>query len=224
MPTAHILSTTTNAFTDIRLRAPKGYSFEAGQYTALGEVALPFSIASAPGQLPELRFLFRSDGSEAAKRFTSELERETIKISAAAGDVTRNPSDTRPLTLVCAGTGISQALSLLQAEHLRDPVCISRLYWARSVADTHAELNELMQTPAAPNTIQYLCDDLTIGPENELQRELANDASILRDTDIVVCGAPAFAYQCLDTLTAAGVPAEMVRADAFSYAPRPKVS
>lgn len=222
MPVARILSVTTSCFTDIRLEAPESYSFEAGQYASLGKTQLPFSIASAPAQLPELRFLFRGDGSDAAVALSLELEQQTISIGVASGDVTRNRSDTRALTLVCAGTGISQALSLIAAEPSSVSADSPRLYWARSVADELVDLSELLQAPVSAKLAQYLCDDQTIGPDNEMQRQLTRDARLLMDTDIVVCGAPAFAYQCLDSLTAAGVPADAIRADAFSYAPRPK--
>lgn len=221
MPSARILSIQTKAFCDIRLEVPPGYQFAAGQYATLGSGGLPFSIASAPAHLPELRFLFRSDGSAGANALSKELEQTTITVGTAAGDVTRDPADSRSLTLICAGTGISQALSLLAADSYSPSVGTTRLYWARSTADMNLSLNDLQHQQASGTVTQCVSDDVTIGSDNDMQRQLVSDASLLRGTDIVVCGAPAFAYQCLDSLTSAGVPDTSIRADAFSYAPRP---
>ncbi|MCR9278311.1 MAG: hypothetical protein NXH85_10070 [Pseudomonadaceae bacterium] len=217
---ANITSITEGAFTDILLEAPAGYSFQAGQYAPIGEASLPFSIASAPERLPTIRFLFRHDGSDAAAQLSRELKQQTIRIGVAAGDVTRPATETRPLSLVCAGTGISQALSLLAAEAGSGRAGESRLYWARSEADAGIDWISLCPAAAEASPIEFIADDPSIGPRNQLQQQLILDARHLKRTDIIVCGPPAFAYQSLDSLVGAGVPEAAIRADAFSYAPR----
>lgn len=212
MTTARITSVTGDSLLDVRLSVPTTYSFCAGQYLLAGDSAIALSIASAPENLPELRLLFRSDGSAAAEGLRAELTAQTLTISDAAGDVVPNPAD--DLTFVCAGTGIAQALSVIGSRSWENGAATGLVYWAR-LGDEPVDASAL----AGATAFETL--DPTLGIDNELQQRLLRDAAEIKRTEVVLCGAPGFVYQCVDTLESAGLSISQMHADVFAYAPRP---
>jgi CDP-4-dehydro-6-deoxyglucose reductase len=124
----------------IELQAPMGFSFEAGQYVFLGlnpDDMKPFSIASAPSELPRLIFHVRNTHhSEWMEGFFGALsEGVTLSISAAQNHL-NNPAvaSAKTLVLVAGGTGFAPLRSLL-VEALAQEIP-PRIYLFWGVRDT----------------------------------------------------------------------------------------
>ena len=210
MSSARIVRVQGDDLLDVHLEVADGYRFKAGQYLLAGASSVALSIASPPRAVPEVRLLFRSDGGDAAEMFRAELTGDTLPLSDAAGDVTPDPNTS--MTLICAGTGIAQALSLLGQ---RDPQLAqpSSLFWAR-LGDEPVEIS------AQRDLAIWQTTDPTLGPDNALQRQLTTQANHLAGQHIVLCGSPGFVYQCVDTLEASGIDPTQMQSDVFAYAPR----
>jgi CDP-4-dehydro-6-deoxyglucose reductase len=103
----------------IELQAPVGFQFEAGQYVFLGLAAddmKPFSIASAPSELPRLMFQIRNTHhSPWMEAFFSALNQGAqLFISEAHNHLNHPmPSDAESLILIAGGTGFAPLRSLL---------------------------------------------------------------------------------------------------------------
>lgn len=94
----------------LELLASKGPEFEAGQYVSWhidGQRHGPFSIASAPSQLPVLTFYSRYPFIDIAAKMTIEIGPAHGKMTAA--------DPTKRYILCAGGTGITPFLSLWHA-------------------------------------------------------------------------------------------------------------
>ncbi len=138
---------------------PEGESdfrFAAGQFVwvklrrALGRITEhPFSIASAPGQLPRLQFLVKEAGD-----FTRNIGRVAPGTAAFVdgpyGNFTLEGRDGAGIMLIAGGAGIAPVLSLardLAATH--DPRPLTFVYADRSAAQlaARAELEVMARAP-----------------------------------------------------------------------------
>ena len=126
----------------IRVRMPKNYKFEAGQFalltvessfvegwnakykTKLGAVRRPYSFASSPKRLPVAEFIIQlaapPPGRDvppgiASTYVHSELKPgDTVEIGQPLGSLNKiGDSATRPLILVAGGTGVAPFVGLL---------------------------------------------------------------------------------------------------------------
>ncbi len=127
----------------LRVRLPKSYKFEAGQFalitvpstyveawnakykTKLGAVRRPYSFASSPKRLPVAEFIIQlatpPPGRDVPPGIAStyvhnELKPgDTVGIGPAMGDMNKAGSaSTRPLVLVAGGTGVAPFAGLLE--------------------------------------------------------------------------------------------------------------
>jgi CDP-4-dehydro-6-deoxyglucose reductase len=121
------------------------------------------------------------------------------------------------LLLVAAGTGISQAHSLLDAQQPQDPSA-TLLWCVSSPADKQTQdLLILSQSRYATNIV---VDDRQ-GSANKGVRWLVERMNSFGLHRKILCGPPGFVYAVVDALEQAGFDASDIEADAFSYAPRP---
>lgn len=126
----------------LRVRLPKNYKFEAGQFalltvpssfvegwnakykTKLGAVRRPYSFASSPKRLPVAEFIIQLAGPPpgrdvppgiASTYIHSELKPgDTIEIGQPLGSMNKaGESGARPLILVAGGTGVAPFVGLL---------------------------------------------------------------------------------------------------------------
>jgi CDP-4-dehydro-6-deoxyglucose reductase len=124
----------------IELQAPVGFRFEAGQYVFLGLTAddmKPFSIASAPSELPRLIFHVRNTHhSEWMEKFFAALnEGLSLWISEPQNHL-NNPaiSSAETLVLIAGGTGFAPLRSLLVESLAQENPPQIYLFWG--VRDT----------------------------------------------------------------------------------------
>lgn len=132
------------------------FRFAAGQFVwlklhrALGRITEhPFSIASAPGQLPRLQFLVKEAGD-----FTRDIGRlapgAPAYVDGPYGALTLSGRDGAGIMLIAGGVGIAPLLGLardLAATH--DPRPLRIVYADRSAAQlaARAEIEQLARAP-----------------------------------------------------------------------------
>lgn len=196
------------------------FEFEAGQYLSVlhpDGTAIPLSIASPPEQLPSLILHYRSTpGLAEAARMDELIVAERLTLDGPAGDVKLTLKDDRPLLLVAGGTGISQALSLAQAQTSRHPATRVQML---ACADAPADLYFRDLLPSAPGFSAKLIADPNRDESNAGLTWLANCAP-RPDTRIVISGSPAFVYAATDTLIGAGLTKAQLESDVYAWAPR----
>lgn len=223
--TARRLSSGNGATQRIVLEMPPSFSFRAGQYLSVLHAAgaIPLSIASAPWRLPELHLLYRSTpGIPEAEHMDRLLAGGAeLTVSAAAGDVGLAKPLTGPVLLVAGGTGIAQALGLLDDLAAAPPAAPITLLWC---ANDHREFD--LPTGFTGLTAPRLAVERIADPERSARnRGLARLAESARTTafsgGIVLAGSPSFVYAATDVLTDAGADPALLQSDVFSYAPRP---
>ena len=139
---------------ELRLKLPPDarFSFDAGQFawlTLQGRHTVadnPFSIASAPSDLPELRFLIRKAGDMTATVPTLKPGTR-VGVDGPHGSFTLAAAGTGPLVLIGGGIGVAPILSILrELIASNDPRPVRLLVSARTPADhiARAEIEKLI--------------------------------------------------------------------------------
>lgn len=179
---------------------------------------VPLSIASGPSRLPNLELIYRSDQtSDTALAFDDLLSRSTsLEVDGPFGDVTlKQIKPKQALRIVASGTGIAQALSLVEALTNRPTPPRTEVLWATKIRTPSTD--RLLQTQPWLDVTRCNSADLNASLMHSVaQREEQADAFV----QTVIAGPPDFVYQVTDLMLAAGVGQEDLAADAFAYAPR----
>lgn len=178
---------------------------------------VPLSIASAPSRLPKLELLYRSDqSSEAALAFDDLLRGSTsLEVDGPHGDVTLEQIKPRQnLRIVASGTGVAQALSLVEALGNLSKPWPTEVIWATQIATPSS--NALLQ--AQPWLKINRCSSAAL--HTQLAGSLQDQEAKSLAVDTVIAGPPDFVYQITDLMLEAGINQDTLAADAFAYAPR----
>lgn len=210
----------------LRMPAGKQLRYHAGQYLLLtrpdGE-ASAFSIASAPheGRDLELHILGREP---ATLELINELRDKRIaRVQVPLGDCHLAQLPDRPIVLIAAGTGLSQMQSMVQ--HLLNVgfAHAIHLYWGVRHGD---ELYQAAHWASWQQNSKLVVHQIVsdhpewIGRQGLLHQAITEDLGDPSEYEFYVSGSPAMVYATLDALVEAGMPAEQMHADVFSYAPR----
>ena len=211
-------------------RRAREFAFQAGQfvwlklYRAFGRITEhPFSIASAPGQLPRLQFLVKEGGD-----FTGGIGRVApgtrAYVDGPYGNFTLEGRDGRGIVLIAGGVGIAPLLSLardLAATH--DPRPLTLIYADRTERQLAAR-NELEALARAPGRTLHLV--LAEPPAGWAglrgQLDAANLRACLPRDDArawlyFVCGPPAMIDAVERALARLGVPLRQIVSERFVY-------
>ncbi|MEO8717252.1 MAG: ferric reductase-like transmembrane domain-containing protein, partial [Burkholderiales bacterium] len=142
------------------------FRFEAGQFVwvrlhrALGRITEhPFSIASAPGQLPRLQFVVKEAG-DFTRGIGRVLPGTAAYVDGPYGNLTLAGRSGAGVMLIAGGAGIAPILSLareLAATH--DPRPLKIIYADRSAAQlvARAELEVLARAPG--REVHFIVDE-----------------------------------------------------------------
>lgn len=209
-------------------------SFRAGQYLLIETDGggVPFSIASAPRELPTLELHFQPGaGSDDAARVEACIQRairgEPITLTLPMGACGLAAPPTNPLLIVAAGTGATQARSILR-EHLdvhRHPVY---LYWGvRSAAELY--LRDELEALASAHGLWYRTAVESDAPRDAfagnvvdaVATDIAQGEPELERCEVLLCGSPEMVYAAVAKLRPLGLSRTRTRSDVFDYAPRP---
>lgn len=215
----------------VLLDAGSELSFKAGQYLEVvhGDKRFPFSIASAPAQLPIVELHVRPTPNSAdSDEFEALLDAATeLVIDAPKGACYLEAAPDMPLVMLAAATGVTQMKSII--EHLL-PGGLSQptyLYWGvLSDQDLYmAELcGEWQQQDANFHFIPVVSEPAT-SPDWQGRTGLVG-AAALEDFDdlsriqVITGGSPGMVYGTLDMFIAKGFPEANMQSDVFDYAPR----
>ena len=221
--------------TELVLEAPAGsrFSFAAGQFawlTVNGRHTItdnPFSIASAPLELPELKFLIRKVGDMTSA--VSQLRPgEKVGVDGPHGSFTLAEAGPGSLVLIAGGIGIAPIRSILkQLELSGDSRPIRLLVTARSPGDhiVRAEIETMRQ--GRDMEVLYVVEDSGGEPgfaQNFSQGRCEQKfvEQILKDTDrteatAFVCGPPKMMDAAVSHLLALGLRQNQIVMERFDY-------
>ena len=197
----------------------RAFAFAAGQFAwlkldrAFGVTEHPFSIASAPGQLPRLQFLVKEAGD-----FTRDIGRVApgarAYVDGPYGNFTLAGREGAGIAMIAGGVGIAPILSLardLVATHDERPLTI--IYADRSEAQLAAR-TELEAIAAAPGRALHLVLGKPLTAQS-LQACLPPTAAA--DWLYFVCGPPGMIDAVEKSLAALGVPLGRIVSERFVY-------
>jgi len=206
------------------------FRFAAGQFVwlklhrALGRITEhPFSIASAPGQLPRLQFLVKEAGD-----FTRGIGRlapgTPAYVDGPYGDLTLTGREGAGIVLIAGGVGIAPILGLardLAATH--DPRPLRIVYADRSAVQLAARA-ELEQLARAPGRELHLVLEEPPADWAGLRGrlDLENLKACLPRSGAAewlyfVCGPPAMIDAVESSLAELGVPLARIASERFVY-------
>lgn len=216
---------------ELVLRAPSSgrFAFEAGQFAWLaigGRHTVtdnPFSIASAPADLPDLRFLVREVG-DMTRRVATLAPGTRIAVDGPHGSFVLPPDHKGPVLMIAGGIGIAPVLSHIRQMALSGDTRPVRLIAAARNAASHVardqieELGEKLDFKAL-----HLVDEDDGAPGCEMGRcEPAHIARASAGLDLsrtvaLVCGPPAMMHAAVEHLLDAGIGRDRIVMEAFDY-------
>lgn len=215
---------------EITLRVPDSdrFDFCAGQFIWLTMAPHrppfhdhPFSIASAPNELPQLRLIVREAG-DCTNEFGRIRPGTRVAVDGPHGSFTLGGSG-RTVVMVAGGVGIAPLLGMLeQAALARDRRSFRLLYAARGPSELSGierlrELRSLIDLK-----VGYFVDTGTREPEfaqapfgaAQLSEAVGSSPA---DTVAYVCGPPRMMEQVTDFLLDLQVPAEAIHYERFDF-------
>ncbi|MCV2403691.1 NAD(P)H-flavin reductase [Marinomonas sp. C2222] len=210
-------------------------TFHAGQYLMIvlptGE-QVPYSIGSAPHELPSLTlYILVSDAESLAHKVVEHIKSNSqISIKAAGGDchLANGVLSTTPdhILLIAGGTGFAQIKSLYSSLIEQDYQGKVSFYWGvRSYEDIFAEgwLEEAKEHAAfSINIVVNEKSEEWQGRTGWLYDAVIQDVEDLSHCTAFICGSVNMVYGTLDQLEQQGLQESNCFSDVFAYAPRPK--
>lgn len=213
----------------VQLRMPDAgiVNYYAGQYLQIQRedgAFSAYSLASPPqwGALLELHVEVREDSGRHLPNYLQHTGEAVVRLPFGDTHLAELPGG--PLVLVAGGTGMAQMQSLIEhcrASHAPHPLT---LYWSVTSPEEFYELPLWTQWQALPwLTLVPMVRESTEGwngRSGSVHSAICADFTDLSAVHVYASGSPTLVYSILDALVAAGLPAQQMHADVFSYAPR----
>ena len=206
---AKITSVTGDHYRIVKLVAGD-YHFECGQYLEVvdqSKIFIPLSIASSPKILPYLRILFKPEKNNSDSLLLEQLvQQRTIEISSSKGNV-RCPRDDQQTLLIVKGTGISQALAIIEHSRSAKSKYNIKLIW----------INGEESIGSAKEHFDYWLSqvDSVILHEKDLSLWLKKNRSSINSPNCILTGDPDFVYSTRDNLANNQIALNSLRSDVF---------
>lgn len=215
---------------EIRLHAGRAPSFLPGQYLQIihgTDAVIPFSIASAPAELPHLtlHYLAQAGADDALRMDTLLASESSVDILLPCGDCGFASPLRRPLLMLAGGSGIAGVRSLLRSL-LPAPVSM-KLYWGAAESEDlylreeldalAARHDEFTWTPVAESPAEG-CRKGLVG--EVVAEDIAAGLLDLSAWEVLIAGGPPMVWGSVEVLKTCGLTAEQTRSDVFAYAPR----
>ncbi len=221
----------TPTVSELVLTAPAGqtFDFEAGQFAWLTVgrrhtvTDNPFSIASAPTDLPRLRFLVRDAGDMSGG--VSKLSAGTpVGVDGPHGSFTLREAGPGPILLIAGGIGVAPILSIIrELSQQADTRPVRLIAGARTPAG-HVVRDEIAAAAADLDfAALYLADEEGDGPSCERGTcDAGHVARLMENHDIAattafVCGPPAMMEHAVRALLGAGVALDRIVMERFDF-------
>ncbi|WP_394181676.1 NAD(P)H-flavin reductase [Marinomonas posidonica] len=211
------------------------FSFISGQYVMIqlptGE-QVPYSIGSAPGELPLLTlYILVSDPDSLAHKVVEHLRQSSeVSLKAPGGDCHLESEalslNSEHILLIAGGTGFAQVKSLfsdLVARRFQGKISF---YWGvRTPQDTFAEAwleSAKQHDNVSVSLVVNDGSDEWNGRTGWLYEAILADHPDLSDSAAFISGSVGMVYGTLDQLEAKGLKENNCFSDVFAYAPRPE--
>lgn len=217
---------------EIRLRAEGPASFLPGHYLQIlhpDGAAIPFSIASAPLELPAitLHYLAQPDSEDATRVESLLATAERMDLLLPCGDCGFTAPLARPLLALAGGSGIAQIRSLLHSM-LPAPVPL-RLYWGAARADDLYLASELDALATRHDGFTWIPVAEAASSDPRVRKGRIGDAVAadvtageldLSSWEVLIAGGPPMVWGTVAALRHCGLSQTRTRSDVFDYAPR----
>jgi anthranilate 1,2-dioxygenase reductase component len=203
--------------------------FEPGMFYLLhvpgSDVARPYSMASIPSDLPEMRFLIRQLPQGAISDYLAQrcAPGDPLTIEGPFGDFTLR-EESEPMIMVAGGTGLAPLLSMLDAirERRRSRAKILLCFGVNRYEDLFC-LDELELRREWMPQLELRIAIAESDPRWSGPVGVATD--LLRDQDVTsvarayLCGPPAMIEAASERLAASGLERANIHFERFSPAP-----
>lgn len=205
----------------------------AGQYLELllEEQTVPYTIASAPCQLPVLELQIQDQGEASLSSRVIELfkTQSKVRVRLPMGDcyLDQPPAEAdKALIFIAAGTGFAQMKALIEHALAQQMVNPLHLYWGVREAE-HLYGHELIEHWQRCHP-QFYFHPVVSAPSGgdwsgrigQVHKSVLEDFERLDNTRIYVCGSPAMVYAVEDDFRLHGMGDGQIFSDVYSYAPR----
>jgi ferredoxin-NADP reductase len=183
----------------------------------------PFSIASAPTDLPRLRLVIRESG-DCTNNFGRIEPGTQVAIDGPHGSFVL-PDGKAPVIMIAGGVGIAPLLGMLEEAAANENLRSFRLLYAARNPAVLAGLKRLKELQSHLDLALYcLVDAGAKGPDHSLGPmrrghvlELLGGVQV-KEVTALVCGPTSMMEFATDALLAAGVPAKHIGYERFDYA------
>ena len=193
----------------------ENYIFSCGQYLDLIHPSgkkIPLSIASSPIALPNLRLVFKPESDNPDSQLLEKLIQERVVEGSSAKGKVRYPEDKNNLLLIAKGTGISQALGMLEhSKEVQAEKNIALLWVNQKTAE--ATVKEYFDV-SSPNV------DFQSLDERELSAWIAQSTLWIKNANCIVTGDPDFVYSTKNEIDRNHISLSSFQSDVLEYAPR----
>ncbi|KUJ73348.1 hypothetical protein AVO45_14785 [Ruegeria marisrubri] len=207
-----------------------GLRYEAGQFAWLqvGRSPFsvndnPFSIASAPSEGPEIRFVIKELGDFTRSLGTIAAGTRAY-LDAPFGHLTLSGQTAPGIALIAGGVGIAPMLGLLRELRAQgDPRPVTLLYGNRAASQiVDGEELAAMEQAGRLRLVHVLSEPPEgwqgeVGMVDRRILEKVFDDSAQKDWVFVLCGPPAMLDSVRRDLVAMGVPPRQILSEAFVY-------
>ncbi|WP_115720434.1 NAD(P)H-flavin reductase [Gallaecimonas mangrovi] len=210
----------------IRLAAPKGLHFNAGQYLKVvmsEEDKRPFSIASVAGEeVLELHLGAFSPDSwamQVVEHFQSQPE---VELEMADGNAHLREDSKRPLILIAGGTGFSYVRAILRRALTLNPDRHIQVFWGGKTPEALYLHNEMKALDATHANLKYIPVVEELPADFDGQQGLVLDVvkamnPDLSGFDIYIAGRFEMAAVARDLFLAHGASSDNLFGDAFAF-------
>ena len=211
----------------VKTNKPGSFAFKAGQFAWIATGGRhtvtdnPFSIASAPGELPAMRFLVREAG-DATRRIIDLAPGTKVAVDGPHGSFVAREANA--LLMAAGGIGIAPILSMLLDAAGRADTRPYRLAYAAKTAADLVALDEIERLSAKLDLKIRLFVEQGEPVDGAARGRVTAEA--LRDmvgecdpsgTVAYVCGPPGMMDGAIAALVSCGLPAERIVAERFDY-------
>ena len=188
------------------------YCFECGQYLEVidqSKTFIPLSIASSPTGLPHLKILFKPEKHNSESLLLQQLIRQkSIEVSSPKGDV-RCPEGDQQILLIVKGTGISQALAMIEHAKSAKSKPNIKLIW---VSDEES----INSTTEHFDSWLSLVDSTRLN-EKDLSLWFKKNRTAISNPNCILTGDPDFVYSTRDNLANNQIALNSLQSDVFEY-------
>ena len=214
----------------IRPKSGDALDFDAGQFVWLnighGPFSVhenPFSISSAPGQRPDIRFVIKEVG-DLTRRIRDVAPGTNAYVDGAHGNLTLKARRGEGIALIAGGVGIAPLLSIARQLKIQDDPRPLILLYGNRVSDQIVYKEELDQMACKPNTqVIHVISEPKRGWKG-LRGQLGNvaikEVFSFDGADrwlYLVCGPPPMLDAVEDTLMELGIPSGQIISEQFYY-------